>query len=37
MRNNATQYTPRELSDDETENILQSESLMEFFRSVTPR
>ncbi|KAM7409818.1 hypothetical protein PAMA_001357 [Pampus argenteus] len=36
-RNASTQYTPRELSEDEKENILQSESLKNFCKAVTPR
>ncbi|XP_059197452.1 dynein axonemal intermediate chain 3 [Centropristis striata] len=36
-RNIFTQYTPRELSDEEKENILQSESLKIFCNSVTQR
>ncbi|XP_030289808.1 dynein axonemal intermediate chain 3 [Sparus aurata] len=37
QRNVFTQYVPRELSDEEKENILQSESLKSFCNSVTPR
>ncbi|XP_037626290.1 dynein intermediate chain 3, axonemal isoform X1 [Sebastes umbrosus] len=37
QRNICTQYTPRELSDEEKEDILQSESLKNFCNSVTPR
>ncbi|KAM7388182.1 hypothetical protein PAMP_024376 [Pampus punctatissimus] len=37
LRNIFTQYTPRELSKDEKENILQSESLKNFCKAVTPR
>nr|XP_046246791.1 dynein axonemal intermediate chain 3 isoform X2 [Scatophagus argus] len=37
QRNIFTQYVPRELSDEEKENILQSESLKYFCNSVTPR
>ncbi|XP_029285354.1 LOW QUALITY PROTEIN: dynein axonemal intermediate chain 3 [Cottoperca gobio] len=37
QRNVFTQYTPRELSDEEKETILQSESLKNFCISVTPR
>ncbi|KAM9839431.1 dynein axonemal intermediate chain 3-like [Aulostomus maculatus] len=37
MRNNITQYIPRELEDNETDNILQSESLKEFYNLVTPQ
>ncbi|XP_076581938.1 dynein axonemal intermediate chain 3 [Chaetodon auriga] len=37
QRNSFTQYVPRELSDEEKENILQSESLKNFCSSVTPR
>lgn len=36
-KNIFTQYVPRELSDEEKENILQSESLKNFCNSVTPR
>uniref|UniRef100_A0A8P4GGW2 Dynein axonemal intermediate chain 3 n=1 Tax=Dicentrarchus labrax TaxID=13489 RepID=A0A8P4GGW2_DICLA len=36
-RNIFTQYVPRELSDEEKENILQFESLNNFCNSVTPR
>ncbi|XP_070688343.1 dynein axonemal intermediate chain 3 [Pempheris klunzingeri] len=37
QRNIFTQYIPRELSDEEKENILQSESLKNFCNLVTPR
>uniref|UniRef100_A0A8P4G9M5 Dynein axonemal intermediate chain 3 n=1 Tax=Dicentrarchus labrax TaxID=13489 RepID=A0A8P4G9M5_DICLA len=37
QRNIFTQYVPRELSDEEKENILQFESLNNFCNSVTPR
>ncbi|XP_041790507.1 dynein intermediate chain 3, axonemal [Chelmon rostratus] len=37
QRNSCTQYVPRELSDEERENILQFESLKHFLNSVTPR
>ncbi|KAG8003354.1 WD repeat-containing protein 63, partial [Nibea albiflora] len=37
QRNVFTQYIPRQLSDEEKENILQSDSLKEFCTSVTPR
>ncbi|XP_067452451.1 dynein axonemal intermediate chain 3 [Thunnus thynnus] len=37
LRNIFTQYTPRELSQGEKENILQSESLKNFCKAVTPR
>ncbi|XP_070765575.1 dynein axonemal intermediate chain 3 [Enoplosus armatus] len=37
QRNACTQYMPRELTDEEKENILQSESLKNFCISVTPR
>uniref|UniRef100_A0A3B4WAY3 Dynein axonemal intermediate chain 3 n=1 Tax=Seriola lalandi dorsalis TaxID=1841481 RepID=A0A3B4WAY3_SERLL len=36
-RNNFTQYEPRELSEEEKENIYQSESLKNFCNLVTPR
>ncbi|XP_068599557.1 dynein axonemal intermediate chain 3 [Brachionichthys hirsutus] len=36
-RNIFTQYVPRELSDEDKENVLQSESLKDFCNSVTPR
>ncbi|XP_044056933.1 dynein axonemal intermediate chain 3 isoform X2 [Siniperca chuatsi] len=37
QRNIFTQYMPRELSDEEKDNILQSDSLKNFCKSVTPR
>uniref|UniRef100_A0A3B4UMA1 Dynein axonemal intermediate chain 3 n=2 Tax=Seriola dumerili TaxID=41447 RepID=A0A3B4UMA1_SERDU len=37
QRNNFTQYEPRELSEEEKENIHQSESLKNFCNLVTPR
>ncbi|XP_049443884.1 dynein axonemal intermediate chain 3 [Epinephelus fuscoguttatus] len=37
QRNICTQYMPRELSDEEKENTLQSESLKNFCNLVTPR
>ncbi|CAJ1061090.1 dynein axonemal intermediate chain 3 isoform X1 [Xyrichtys novacula] len=37
LRNIHTQYTPRELSDEDKENIHQSESLRNFLKTVTPR
>ncbi|KAE8294652.1 WD repeat-containing protein 63 [Larimichthys crocea] len=37
QRNIFTQYTPRQLSDEEKENVLQSDSLKKFCTSVTPR
>ncbi|XP_075944011.1 dynein axonemal intermediate chain 3 [Anarhichas minor] len=36
-RNMSTQYTPRELSSEEKDNILQSDSMKDFCKSVTPR
>ncbi|XP_062280826.1 dynein axonemal intermediate chain 3 [Scomber scombrus] len=37
LRNVFMQYTPREFNEDEKENILQSESLKNFCKAVTPR
>lgn len=37
QRNIFTQYMPRQLSDEEKENVLQSDSLKKFCTSVTPR
>ncbi|KAM9848859.1 dynein axonemal intermediate chain 3 [Aulostomus maculatus] len=37
LRNNFTQYTPRELNEDEKDNLLCSESLKHFCKLVTPR
>ncbi|KAM8890145.1 dynein axonemal intermediate chain 3 [Synchiropus picturatus] len=37
LRNSATQYTARQVSDQEKEEILQSESLKDFCKMVTPR
>ncbi|KAM6938652.1 dynein axonemal intermediate chain 3-like [Lycodopsis pacificus] len=36
-KNMSTQYTPRELSSEEADNILQSDSMKDFCKSVTPR
>ncbi|XP_037830006.1 dynein intermediate chain 3, axonemal isoform X2 [Kryptolebias marmoratus] len=36
-RNNSTHYEPRDLSEEEKEVILQSDSMKEFLRGVTPR
>ncbi|KAK9519627.1 hypothetical protein VZT92_022343 [Zoarces viviparus] len=36
-KNMSTQYTPRELSSEEQDNILQSDSMKDFCKSVTPR
>ncbi|XP_069560869.1 dynein axonemal intermediate chain 3 [Brachyistius frenatus] len=37
QKNASTQYEPRELSEEEKESILQSESLNDFLKLVTPR
>ncbi|XP_068563257.1 dynein axonemal intermediate chain 3 [Cebidichthys violaceus] len=37
LRNMSTQYTPRELSSEEKEKILQSDSMKNFCKLVTPR
>ncbi|KAM6938645.1 dynein axonemal intermediate chain 3-like [Lycodopsis pacificus] len=36
-KNMSTQYTPRELSSEEADNILQSDSMKDFLKSVTAR